>query len=80
MQNQLLLKKLEMMEEEFMFFNYNIVSAEVLFKGNIQKEAKDIPKSPPSVWFIDCETSYVAISSVVITKYLNDQMGSNSSQ
>lgn len=49
MQNQLLLKKLEMMEEEFMFFNYNIVSAEVLFKGNIQKEAKDIPKSPPSV-------------------------------
>ena len=31
-QKQLLVKKLQTMEEEFTFFNYNIISAKILFK------------------------------------------------
>lgn len=47
MQKQLLIKKIESMEEEFTFFSYNLVSANVLFKTG-SSESKDVPKSPPS--------------------------------
>ena len=44
MQKQLLIRKLQFMEEEFTFFEYNMNSAKVLFKSNklnppINKEA-----------------------------------------
>ena len=34
MQKQLLIRKLQFMEEEFTFFEYNMNSAKVLFKSN----------------------------------------------
>lgn len=40
-QNQLLLKKLELMEQEFKFFHYNMVSSNVLFTTD------DGNKNPP---------------------------------
>lgn len=46
-QKQLLLKRLESMEEEFMLLNYNLISAKVLFKTG-SSESKDVPKSPPT--------------------------------
>lgn len=48
MQKQLLIRKLHLMEEEFTFFGYNIVSAKILFKAANAQEGKDIPKSPPT--------------------------------
>jgi len=51
-QKQLLVKKLQSMEEDFTFFNFNIISAKILFKTGGNEESKDIPKSPPSnAWF-----------------------------
>lgn len=47
MQNQLLLKKLELMEQEFKFFNYNMISSNVLFKSP-ESESPNNPTSPPS--------------------------------
>ena len=35
------------MNEEYSFFNYNLISAKILFKSKTE-EAKDVPKSPPS--------------------------------
>lgn len=39
MQKQLLIRKLQYMEEEFTFFSYNMTSAKILFKTNVT-EAK----------------------------------------
>ena len=38
MQKQLLIRKLQLMEEEFTFFEYNMNSAKVLFKSNKPSE------------------------------------------
>ena len=46
-QKQLVIKKIENMNEEYSFFNYNLISAKILFKSKTE-EAKDVPKSPPS--------------------------------
>jgi hypothetical protein len=35
------------MDEEYAFFNYNLISAKILFKSRTE-ESKDVPKSPPS--------------------------------
>jgi WASH complex subunit 7 len=45
-QKQLLVKKIESMDEEYAFFNYNLISAKILFKS--KTESSDIPRSPPS--------------------------------
>ena len=37
-QKQLLVRKLQMMEEEFSFFNYNMVSAKILFKKKAEEK------------------------------------------
>lgn len=47
MQNQLLLKKLELMEQEYKLFNYNMISSNVLFKST-ESESPNNPTSPPS--------------------------------
>lgn len=44
-QNLLLLKKLELMEQEFKFFHYGIISSNVLFTTS-ENEAPNIPTSP----------------------------------
>lgn len=49
MQQMLLVKKLESMSMEFMMFDKNLQSANVLFKGgNVTKDQKIAPTSPPS--------------------------------
>lgn len=49
MQQMLLVKKLESMSMEFMMFEKNLQSANVLFKGgNVTKDQKIAPTSPPS--------------------------------
>jgi hypothetical protein len=46
MQKQLLIRKLQFMEEEFTFFEYNMNSAKVLFKTN-KGEQPQPPKEQP---------------------------------
>lgn len=49
MQRQLLARKLQFMEEEFAFFEYNMISAKVLFKSNNAAEPqKAAPPQPPA--------------------------------
>lgn len=46
-QNQLLLKKLELMEQEFKFFHYSMISSNVLFTAS-ENESTNNPTSPPT--------------------------------
>lgn len=47
MQNQILIKKLEFMEEEFKFFHFNMISSNVLFNNQDVVET-NVPASPPT--------------------------------
>lgn len=47
-QNQLLLKKLELMEQEFKFFHYGMISSNVLFTTSENESAANNPTSPPT--------------------------------
>lgn len=47
-QNQLLFKKLEIMDQEFKFFHYGMISSNVLFT-TAENEAANGPASPPTL-------------------------------
>ncbi len=48
MQKQLLIRKLDFMEQEFTFFEYNMNSAKVLFKSNKQDPPANKEPAPPA--------------------------------